>query len=164
MFIHVILDVQSHLDSTQESRISPKTPWRMVWRLIGECPLPIHLKAWNLAQSFPNVYICNSWNPKSSRLQSGTKKVLQVSKENLLFQITKVPPGILHRSSLRFIYVYYGLHVFVCEPRWIPLNPAKSHWIPLSPVEPRLTQFRPISPCLTPFILVLPRLTLFNPN
>ena len=43
MFIHVILDVHSHLTSILESRISSKTHWRMLWRLKGECPLPVYL-------------------------------------------------------------------------------------------------------------------------
>ena len=57
MFIHVSFGVQIHIHYTQEERISSKTPWRIIWRLIGECPLPVNLKAFKFAQSFLNVYI-----------------------------------------------------------------------------------------------------------
>ena len=74
MFIHVSFGVQIHIHYTQEERISSKTPWRIIWRLIGECPLPVNLKAFKFAQS---CYIYNSWCPNSSRLHSGMKNVLQ---------------------------------------------------------------------------------------
>ena len=54
-----------------------KTPWRIIWRLMGECPLPVNLKAFNFAQSFLNVYIHHSWCPNSSRLHSKMKNVLR---------------------------------------------------------------------------------------
>ena len=83
-FIHIITDIQSHLNSSQESRISSKTPWRTLWRLKGECHLTVHLKTWNFEQSFLNIYICHSWRPKSSRHHSGIKNVLQDSLEDAL--------------------------------------------------------------------------------
>ena len=41
-FIYVIPDVQSHLDTIQESRMSSKTPWRTLLRHKGEYLLPMH--------------------------------------------------------------------------------------------------------------------------
>ena len=76
---NIIPDVQSHLDSIQESGMSFKIPWRMLWRLKGECPLPVHLEVWNFAKSFLNIYICHSWHQNSSRLYSGVTNVLKNS-------------------------------------------------------------------------------------
>ena len=50
--------VISPLYSIQESRISSKNPSRMLWKLKGECPLPVHLEVWNFEQSFLNIYMC----------------------------------------------------------------------------------------------------------
>ena len=45
MFIYFILDIiHSHLESIQESRMSSKTPWRMLRRLLAECPPPVHIE------------------------------------------------------------------------------------------------------------------------
>ena len=57
MFIHVSLGVQIHIHYTQEWRMSSKTHWRIIWRLIGEYPLPVNLKAFNFPQNFLNAYI-----------------------------------------------------------------------------------------------------------
>ena len=84
MFIYVIPDVQSHLDSIQESGMSSKCTWRMLWRLSGQCPLPIYRGARNFAQSFLIVYICHSLRPYSSWLDSRIKNVLQDSLEEAL--------------------------------------------------------------------------------
>ena len=87
MFMHVILDVHSqysHQYSIQESRISSETAWRTLWKLKGECPLPVHLEVWNFEQSFLNIYICYSGHPKSSTLHSGIKNVLQDSLKEAL--------------------------------------------------------------------------------
>ena len=76
--------VNSHQYYIQESRISSETPWRTLWKLKGECPLPVHLEVWNFEQSFFNIYICHSGHPKSSTLHSGIKNVLQDSLKEAL--------------------------------------------------------------------------------
>ena len=63
MFVHVIPDIQSHLDFIQESRMSSKIPWKTLWRSQGEYPLPMHRGAYNFAQSFLHVYTCHSGRP-----------------------------------------------------------------------------------------------------
>ena len=75
----------------------------MFWRLIGQYPLPVYQGAWNLAQSFLNVYTCHSWCPKSLRLHSGKECPPRLlggrfadSSDIILFQCTK-EPDILHR-------------------------------------------------------------------
>ena len=65
-FIHVILDILSHLGSIQESRMFSKTPWGTLWRIIGDFPLPVHQEACNFSLSFINVFTCHSWSQKSS--------------------------------------------------------------------------------------------------
>ena len=84
LFIYVTPDVQSHLKSIKESKMSSKTPWRILWRLKGKCPLPVYLLVWNFVQNFLDIYKCHSWQPKSSRLQSGIKNFLQVSLKEAL--------------------------------------------------------------------------------
>ena len=44
MFIHFILGIHSYRESIQEARKSSKTPWRMLQRLLAECPPPVHIK------------------------------------------------------------------------------------------------------------------------
>ena len=89
--ISVIPDVQSHLNSIQESRMSSKTPWRTLWRLKGECHLAVHLEIWNFAHSFLNVYTYHYWHSKSSKLQSGIKNIIQDSLEDALETQRRMP-------------------------------------------------------------------------
>ena len=56
----------------------------MLWRLRGQCPLPVYRGARNFAQSFLIVYICHLWRPNSYRFHSGIKNVLQDSLEDAL--------------------------------------------------------------------------------
>ena len=41
-YIYIVPDVQSHRKSIQVSRMSSKTSWLLLWRLIGESHLPAH--------------------------------------------------------------------------------------------------------------------------
>ena len=109
MFMHVILDVHSLLYSILESRISSKTHWRMLWRLKGECPLPVYLLVWNFAQNFLDIYICHSWQPKSSRLQSGIKNFLQDSLKEALDPHRRMNLKFWHFSqSFLNVYIYHS--------------------------------------------------------
>ena len=77
IFIHVIFDIDSYLNSIQESRMFSKTPWRTFWRLITECALPKNLEAYIFAQTFLTVYLCQTWRPKSLWLHSEIRNVLK---------------------------------------------------------------------------------------
>ena len=134
---NVILDFHSHLDSTQESRMSSKTPWRTLWRLKGECPLPVDREAWNFAHSFFNVYTCHLLSPKSSKLHKGIKNVLQASLEDVLETHRRMPlpvhrgNWIFHRASLLFIHVTFDVHSHVNsmqESRMSFQDALDSHW------------------------------------
>ena len=62
--------------------MSSKTPWRILWRLKGECPLSVERRSWNFADSLFNVYTCQSWRPNSYTLHKGRKNVLEDSLED----------------------------------------------------------------------------------
>ena len=116
--------------------MSSKIHWRTLLRLIGKCPLPVHQGAWNFPQSFLNVYSCQSWHSKSSKLHWGIKNVIQDSledaldtqwgmgnvipsrflggrsgdaKEIILFQCTE-GPEISYRASLMFMHDILDIH------------------------------------------------------
>ena len=107
---NVILDFHSHLDSTQESRMSSKTPWRTLWRLKGECPLPVDREAWNFAHSFFNVYTCHLLIPKSSKLHTGIKNVLQASLEDVLETHRRMPLQCIEETGF-FTELLYCLYM-----------------------------------------------------
>ena len=91
-------DIQSHLNSIQESRMSSKTPWRTLWRLKGEFHLPVHLENWNFTQNFLNIYKCHYWCPKSSRPHSGIRNVLQNSLEDALEKKRRISSSCIPRG------------------------------------------------------------------
>ena len=111
MFIQVILDIQSHIDSVQESGMSSKCTWRTLWRRSGQCPLPIYRGARNFAQSFLIVYIYHSFCPYSSWLDSGIKNVLQDSLKEALETLWSISSSSAARG-LKFcrdlpLYLYF---------------------------------------------------------
>ena len=108
MFIHVILDVHSHLYSIQESRISSKTPWRTLWKLKEECPLPVHLEVWNFAQGFLNIYICHSWHGKSSTRNSGIKISSKTPWMEHWILIGECPLAV--SLEVWYFYIYHSWH------------------------------------------------------
>ena len=104
--LHIASSLTSkNIQTTQESKMSSKTPQRILWRLIGEYPLLLYLKAFNFALRFLNAYIYISFltskvieNP--FRYRECPPRLLGCcsgdSQENLIFQLTK-GPEILHR-------------------------------------------------------------------
>ena len=76
MLIHIIPDDQNDLDSIQESRMSSKSPWKMVWKHVGEYPVPVHLETWKLALIIFDVLLCHARSPESCRLHSQIRNIL----------------------------------------------------------------------------------------
>ena len=102
--------------------MSFKTPWRTLWRLIGKYPRPVHWGAWNFIKNFRNIHTSHFWCPKSSRLHSGIKNVLQDSWEDALethrrTSSTNAPRGLkfFHIASSVFVYVIPDIQSYL-EP------------------------------------------------
>ena len=112
-FIYVIPDIQSHLHSIQVSRMPSTPPWRKLWILIGECPLPLNLEVWHFARCSLNVYIYHSWHPKSSRFYSGIKNVLQIHslETHRIFSSSNSPRNLKFCKELRKgLYMLFLIH------------------------------------------------------
>ena len=146
-----MFDVQSHLDFILESRMSSKTPGRMLWRLTGERPLPMHLEAWNLAHSFLNAGICHYWHPKLSRPHSESIMSFKAPCLMLCRLIGESPLPVnqtawnfeesffnayihVHVHVLIYIYMYISVYVVLEECRMSSKTPWKTQrqFIPLN--------------------------------
>ena len=118
--------------------MSSKSPLRMFCIIIGECLLPVSLKALNFAQSFLNLYIYHSWRPNHIsplRNQKYPPRLLGwwygEWYENLIFQFTKGPPKGLYMSLL--IHELYSQLDSIQEPCllvtvWHPSNNWGKYW------------------------------------
>ena len=65
--------------------MSSKTPWRMLWRYIRDCPIVVHLETGNLLPTTLMFTPHHSWRPKSPNIHSGLlgdlENTLQTQKE-----------------------------------------------------------------------------------
>ena len=106
-------DVQSHLDSIQESRMSFKTPWRMLWRhkknLLFQCtwrPETHHTASFMLIYAIHSIQSPLDSIQESRMPSKTTSRTLWRHKKNLLLQCN-YRPAILHTNFLMFIYVVF---------------------------------------------------------
>ena len=106
MLKYIIPDIQSHLDSIQESRTASKTPWRILWRqkrnILFQCtqrPKTLHTASFMLIYVLPDVQ-SHLDSIQESRMSSQTPwRMLRRHKKKVLFQGTQIP-DILHTASL----------------------------------------------------------------
>ena len=104
MFVYVIPDIQSHLDSILESRMSFKTPCLMLWRFIGESPFPVNQAAWNFKESFLKFDICECTSLYMSFMRNA-----------------ECPPRLLGGRKEKLIHLIdrFGLPIRYCY-KWCP--------------------------------------------